>query len=253
MIGFITSLFTFIAFTVSVHAAGDVIPPKKMDWPHEGIFGKVDEISAQRGLQVYREVCAGCHGMKRIAFRNLESIGFSEAEVKALAAEYTIVDGPNDDGEMYERPGIPADRFPSPYPNEQAARSVNNGAYPPDLSLIVKARLDGSNYLYSLLTGYKEAPEYMEMGSGMYYNMYFPGHQIAMAAPLSEGIISYQDETEATVEQMAWDLTNFMQWTAEPEMETRKRMGLKVMLYLFAFTIFMYIAMKRVWKRVKKS
>ncbi len=183
-----------------------------------------------------------------MAFRSLDGIGFSEGEIKALAAEYTIADGPNDDGEMFDRPGKPSDRFPSPYPNEQAARSVNNGAYPPDLSLMIKARPDGANYTYSLLTGYSDAPEGMHMGEHMNYNAYFPGNEIAMPAPLSNGQVSYQDGTEATVDQMARDVVSFLQWAAEPEMEQRKRMGIRTLAFLLIMTVIFYVAKRRIWR-----
>jgi ubiquinol-cytochrome c reductase cytochrome c1 subunit len=230
--------------------AGAPHAPRQMNWAFDGAFGTVDKPAAQRGLQVYKEVCAACHGLKRVAFRNLTEIGFSEAEVKALAASYMVKDGPNDDGEMFERPGKPSDHFVSPFANEQAARAANNGAYPPDLSLIVKARPDGANYLYSLMTGYTEAPADVTLNPGMNYNPYFPTHQIAMPAPLSDGRVEYQDGTAASVDQMSRDLTVFLQWAAEPEMEHRKQMGIKVLIYLVIFTAFMYIAKKRIWRRV---
>lgn len=232
-------------------AASDKLPNKQVHWPFDGMTGQVDRPSAQRGLQVYREVCAACHGLKRIAFRNLEDLGFSEAETKALAAEYTIVDGPDEFGEMFDRPGIPSDKFVSPYPNKEAAQAAQNGAYPPDLSLMVKARPDGANYLYSLLTGYKEKPAKFELGEGLHYNPYFPGMKIAMAQPLSDGLVTYEDGTESSTDQMARDVVNFLQWAAEPEMEQRKQMGIKVLLYLFIFTLFMYLIKKRVWARLK--
>ena len=224
---------------------------KKVKWHFDGHFGTFDRASVQRGLQVYKEVCAACHGLGRVAFRNLQDVGFSEAEVKALAAEYSFaaLDG---EGEEIERPGIPADRFPSPFANEDAARSANNGAYPPDLSLMAKARPDGANYLYSLLTGYEEAPEGFALGEGMHYNPWFEGRQIAMASPLvMDGQVSYEDGTDASIDQMAKDLTNFLQWAAEPEMEDRKSMGIKVLLFLLIFTGFFYIAKKRIWKDLK--
>ena len=245
-------LFASAAFVSPAFAAGgDQKKPKQMEWSFDGIMGTVDENAAQRGLQVYREVCAACHGLKRVAFRSLTEIGFSPEEVKALAAEYTLEDGPNDEGEMFERPGKPFDKFPGPYANQKQARAMNNGAYPVDLSLITKARGDGPNYVYSLLTGYTEAPAGTKVDEGQYYNPYYSGGKLAMAAPIQDGSVEYQDGTEASKEQIASDLVSFLQWAAEPEMEERKRMGLKVMIYLVIFTAFFYIAMKRIWRGVK--
>ncbi len=235
------------------HAAGsDAKPPKEIAWPFDGITGQVDRQSAQRGYQVYKEVCASCHGLKRIAYRNLMQIGFSEDEVKQLASEAFVIDGPNDEGEMFERPGIAADRFVAPFPNQQAARAANNGAYPVDLSLIVKARPNGANYVYSLLTGYQDPPAGEPERDGMYYNPYFPGEWLAMAPPMMDDQVEYQDGTTATLHQMSYDLVNFLQWAAEPEMEERKAMGIKVLIYLVILTIFFYAAKKRIWARLKK-
>jgi len=249
------SLLTLFALVVLAPtlalAAGAAKPPRQVDWAFDGVFGKFDRPAIQRGLQVYREVCAACHGVKRVAFRTLTDVGFSEAEVKSMAAEYTIQDGPNDDGEMFDRPGRPSDRFPAPYPNEQAARAAQNGAYPLDLSLIIKARADGANYVYSLLTGYHDAPEGVSVPEGMYYNPYFVGGLIAMAPPLKDGAVEYQDGTVATADQMAKDVVNFLQWAAEPEMEVRKRMGVRVMLFLLVMTGFFYAAKKRIWSKVE--
>jgi ubiquinol-cytochrome c reductase cytochrome c1 subunit len=246
LIGIVT-----LFWAVSASAAGDVKAPKEVVWPFDGIFGTFDRQAAQRGYQVYKEVCAGCHSMRLNAYRNLLEIGFSEAEVKQIASEATVIDGPNDDGDMFERPGRMSDRFASPFANEKAARASNNGAYPPDLSLLAKARPNGANYIYSLLTGYEAAPADVNLGEGMYYNSYFPGSQIAMASPLSEDAVEYQDGTQASVDQMARDVVVFLQWAAEPEMEQRKRMGVKALLYLFVFTILFYFAKKRIWQRVK--
>lgn len=252
MLKYVFLLVLFASSAANAAGGGD-ITLKDKEWPFEGILGKVDKQAAQRGYQVYKEVCASCHGLKQVAYRNLQAIGFSEAEVKTIAAQYTVTDGPNDVGDMFDRPARPSDKFVSPYPNEQAARAANGGAYPVDLSLIIKARADGANYMYSLLTGYEDPPEDMKMMPGMYYNAYFPGHQIAMPPPLSDGLVDYQDGTEATVEQMSKDLTIFLQWAAEPEMESRKRMGVKVLLFLSVMTILLYLAKCRVWADLKKK
>ncbi len=240
-----------ILLTSVIATASEPIELKKISWSFDGLLGKVDRQAAQRGFQVYKEVCSVCHGLHNLSYRHLKEIGFSEAEIKEIAKNYTVKDGPNDAGEMFERPAIPADRFVSPYPNEQVARSANNGAYPPDLSLIVKARSDGANYVYSLLTGYGEQPKDFKLMPGLNYNQYFPGHQIAMPPPLAEGQVTYIDGTKSTVEQMAKDVTIFLQWAAEPEMEHRKSLGLKVMMFLVIFTIFFYIAKNRIWANVQ--
>lgn len=224
--------------------------PKQVKWSFDGLFGTFDKASAQRGYQVYKEVCASCHSMNLIAFRNLQELGFSEAEVKVLASG-TDYDFINDDGDVESRPGLPSDKFKNPYPNKQAAAAANNGKAPPDLSLMAKARHDGPNYIYSILTGYEDAPAGFELSPGSSYNPYFPGMQIAMPKPLSDEQVSYEDGTKPTVEQMSHDLVNFLQWTAEPEMEYRKRMGIKALAYLSFLTVFFYIAKVRIWSRVK--
>lgn len=242
------------AMLLSGESHGDpnkaALHPKTAYWQFEGMTGSFDRPSIQRGLQVYREVCSACHGLKRVAFRTLQDVGFSEAEVKALAAEYTYMTI-NDEGDEVERPGKPSDNFPSPFANEEAARAANNGAYPPDLSLIVKARPDGANYLYSLLTGYTDPPAEVEMADGMHYNPYFAGRQIAMAQPMVSGHVTYEDGTEASVDQMARDVVNFLQWAAEPEMEDRKGLGIRVLIFLALLSIVFYVAKKRVWKDVE--
>jgi ubiquinol-cytochrome c reductase cytochrome c1 subunit len=244
------SVFALL-FSINTAFASEAEHPKHIDWSFDGVFGKVDKQAAQRGFQVYKEVCASCHTLKHNSYRDLAALGFSEGEIKAIAAEATIKDGPNDAGEMFDRPGRPSDKFAAPFANDNAARAGNGGALPPDLSLIVKSRHDGANYLYSLLTGYTEAPADVKLSPGMNYNPYFPGHQIAMPAPLVDGRVTYQDGTNASVDQMSRDLVNFLQWAAEPEMEARKQMGIKVMIYLFIFTILFYFAKKRIWKKVK--
>jgi ubiquinol-cytochrome c reductase cytochrome c1 subunit len=221
--------------------------PIEVDWAHNGILGTFDRAAAQRGFQVYREVCAACHSLDFIAFRNLAGLGFSEEEVRALAAEYSVEDGPDDSGEMFERPAVPADPLPPPYPNPEAARAANGGALPPDLSLITKARAGGADYLYSLLVGYEDPPADAEGPPGTYYNAYFPGHWLAMPPPLSEGLVSYADGTEATLPQMAADVATFLTWAGEPTLEQRKQSGLKVMLFLIVLTGLCYATMRKVW------
>jgi ubiquinol-cytochrome c reductase cytochrome c1 subunit len=240
----------FALATTYAFAETNQRPPKHVDWPFAGPFGTLDKPSAQRGFQVYKEVCSACHSLKRVAIRNLTEIGFSEGEVKALAAGYQVKDGPNDSGDMFDRPGKPSDMFPSPYANENAARASNNGAAPPDLSLIVKARHDGADYIYSILSGFETVPSDMHMNAGMNYNPYFPGMQIAMPKPLSDGQVTYEDGTKASVEQMAHDVVVFLQWAAEPEMESRKEMGLKVLVFLGVFSVFAYLAKRNIWRKV---
>lgn len=246
-----TIIYLLILLTTSIASANEVLPPKQVTWPFDGIFGTVDRKAAQRGFQVYKEVCSACHGLYNLYYRNLKDLGFSDAEIKEIAKNYTVQDGPNDLGEMFERPALPSDHVIKPYPNEQAARAANNGAYPPDLSLIVKAREDGANYLYSLLTQYIDPPEHFKLMPGLHYNPYFPGGQLAMPPPLTDGQVTYMDGTNSSIEQMARDVTIFLQWAAEPEMENRKSMGLKVMMFLVIFTIFFVMTKNRIWKNVK--
>ena len=229
-------------------ASGGAETLKEVSWNHSGPFGTFDRAALQRGLQVYREVCSGCHGLRFIAFRNLLEIGLKEAEAKAIAAEYTMMDGPNDEGEMYERPGKLFDYMPSPFDNEKAARASNNGAFPPDLSLMAKARFGGESYIYSLLLGYEEeAPEGVTLAEGMAYNRYFPGHQIAMGPPIDDEAVEYVDGTAPTKEQIAKDVSTFLMWAAEPALEQRKRMGVKVILFLIVLTIVLYGVKRKVW------
>ena len=243
------ALLSVMTFT-GAQAAGGNIDYKSADWQHTGMFGTYDRAAAQRGLQVYQEVCAGCHGLNLVAFRTLQDLGFSEAEVKAIAAEYEFVDGPDDEGEMYDRPGKTFDKFPDPFANEKAARASNGGAFPPDLSLMVKARPGFENYMYSLMTGYTDAPADFDVPEGMNYNKYFAGHNIAMPAPLSEDGVEYSDGTAATVDQMAKDVTVFLAWAAEPKLEERKNMGLKVILFLIVLTALFYAAKRKVWSNL---
>ena len=220
-------------------------------WPFNGIFGRFDESSLQRGFQVYREVCAACHGIRHISYRDLKGIGYTNDEIKVIAADYEIVDGPNDEGEMFDREALPSDKFVGPYENDKIARLANNGAYPPDLSLIVKARANGADYLYSLLNGYKDYPENFEASEGMYYNEFYPGYQIAMPSPLMDDIVEYSDGTEATQQQIAKDVTSFLSWTAEPELEERKSLGVKTLFFLILLTIMLLGVKRKIWKDVE--
>lgn len=234
-------------FTTPVSASGGIDIPHQ-EWSWHGPFGTYDRAALRRGLQVYTEVCSGCHSLSFMAFRNLSDIGFSEDEVKAYAAEFDVTDGPDDEGEMFERPAKPADHFVSPFANEKAARASNNGAFPPDLSLMTKARVGGSDYIFALLTGYEEeAPEGVVLMDGMNYNHYFAGHQIAMAPPVDDDTVEFADGTEASKEQIAKDIVTFLAWTAEPEMEERKRLGIKVLIFLVFFTGLLYALKRKVW------
>ncbi|MCP5381785.1 MAG: cytochrome c1 [Kordiimonadaceae bacterium] len=252
-----------IAFSGATAAESTAKHPERHHYESAGIFGKFDIPSIQRGLQVYREVCSACHSLNLVAFRTLGDIGYNEDEIKAIAAEYDI-DTIDETGEVTSRPGIPADYFPSPYANEQAARASNNGALPPDFSTIVKARehlsfmpwssVYGEDYVIALMTGYHdEPPAGFDLLEGLFYNDAFEGNQIAMTPPLSDGIIEYADGTETTVEQMSYDVANFLAWVSDPTMQARKEMGLKVMLFMFVFVVLLYFTNKRVWKKVKKG
>jgi ubiquinol-cytochrome c reductase cytochrome c1 subunit len=239
-----------LALTGAAMAGKSTAPLPQQDWGFEGPFGTFDRAALQRGLKVYRNVCAACHGMKKIAFRNLAALGYDEAQIKAIAAEYTYIDGPNDEGDMFERPGLPSDRYKSPYANDNQAKAANNGALPPDLSLIVKARKDGANYLYGLLTGYETAPEGVKLLDGQYYNKVMPGHIIAMAPPLADDAVVYEDGSPQTVEQYAKDVTEFLTWASEPSMEERKKLGINVLIFLFVFAGVMYAIKKKIWSDV---
>lgn len=228
-------------------AAGDAVHPPEQEWHFDGVTGTYDRAALQRGLKVYREVCAACHSLDRVYFRNLEALGYDANQVKNIAAEYTIEDGPNDEGDMFERPGLPSDAFKAPFPNPQAAKYANNGALPPDLSLIVKARHDGPNYLYGILTGYEAPPEGAGLLEGQYWNKYMPGHVIAMAPPLSDGIVAYEDEAPQTVDQYSRDVVEFLTWASDPYMEERKRTGIKVLIFLAVFAGLLYAVKRRLW------
>ncbi len=240
----------------------EALEPEHHHWHFAGPTGTFDRAALQRGYQVYREVCAACHSMEHLSFRNLGQEGgpFHSDEypnpndnpvIKALAAQFTVTDGPDDAGSMFERPGRPSDRLPSPFPNDQLARLANGGALPPDLSVIVKARHHGPDYVRSLLTGYLEPPEGVSVPPGSYYNPWFPGGEIRMAPPLPEGRVIYADGTQATTEQMAEDVVELLTWAADPHTEQRKRTGIVVLAYLAVLTILMWLSYKRLWRDVK--
>jgi ubiquinol-cytochrome c reductase cytochrome c1 subunit len=246
-------------------ASTDAKHPENQSWPHGSFFGTYDRAALQRGYQVYKEVCAACHSMRLVAFRSLTGIGFSAPEVKALAATFELEDPkPNDQGEMFKRPGLPSDRFPSPFPNENAARAANNGAAPPDLSLIIKARnagtspltrlgnghVGGENYVYAILTGYADPPKDVKLNPGMNYNPFFPGGQIAMAPPLANDQLTYADGTKATREQMARDVVQFLSWASEPTLEVRRQTGTLVVIVLILLSVMLYYVKKKVWADV---
>jgi ubiquinol-cytochrome c reductase cytochrome c1 subunit len=247
----LTSLMIISSSSASFGASEKISYPQ-LNWSFSGILGTFDRASQQRGLQVYKEVCSGCHGMRLLAYRNLKSIGYNDDEIKAFAAENSV-NTINDDGEVVERPARPSDKFVSPYPNDKAARAANGGAYPPDLSLIVKARADGANYLHALLTGYVDAPAEKKVPDGMYYNKYYSGNLIGMPQPLYDDGVEYADGTKATPDQMAKDVTAFLAWASEPEMEDRKRLGISVMLFLLLLTALSYFAMKQIWAPIKNQ
>lgn len=250
MIKSVTVALALAAALAVPAVAAEAPKPAKQDWSFNGPFGTFDRAALQRGFQVYKEVCSACHGLRQVYYRNLSALGYNEDEIKALAATVEVQDGPNDEGQMFNRPGRPYDRFKSPFANDNAARAANNGALPPDLSVITKARPHGADYLYALLTGYAQPPADVKIPDGMQYNTAFAGQQIAMAAPLSEGSVTYADGTKATVAQMSKDVTTFLAWAAEPEMEERKRLGFKVMLFLLVLTGVLYAAKRRIWKDV---
>jgi len=247
-----------------------ILKPTEEKWSFAGPFGTYDKAQLQRGLKVYKEVCAACHSMNLVAFRTLEDLGYSEAQVKAFAAEYTVQDGPNADGEMFERPAIPSDYFPSPFPNAEAAAAANNGAAPPDFSLIAKARgvergfptfvfdiftqyaQGGPDYIHSLLTGYDhEPPAGMQIAEGTYYNPFFVGGKsLAMAKPLSDDQVTYDDGSPQTVDQYGRDVSAFLMWAAEPHLEERKKTGFRVMVFLVLFAGLVYLAKRKVWSNV---
>ena len=225
----------------------------KTSWSFKGLFGTFDRASLQRGYQVYQEVCASCHSVKHLSYRNLSEKGgpeFSREEAKAIAAQFEVIDGPNSEGEMFTRPGRPSDKFVKPFPNVEAATAANGGAYPPDMSVLAKARKGGADYIYSLLLGYEDVPAGYELDDGVYYNKYMAGNKIKMSKPLSDVAVEYSDGTQATEAQMAKDVATFLTWAAEPHLEARHKTGVRVILYLIVLIMLVYFSMKKVWSRV---
>ncbi len=236
----------FAAAAVPALAATEAMEPPEQHWSFEGIFGRFDKAAAQRGLQVYTEVCAACHSLKYVHYRDLRALGYNEEQVAAYAAQFEVEDGPDGNGEMYTRPAEGRDPFVSPYPNDKAAAAAN-GVAPPDLSLMYKARENGANYMYGLLVGYVDAPEEVEMTPGTYYNLYFPGHAIAMPQTLFDGGVEYEHGPEATKEQLAHDVVTFLAWAAEPKLEHRKATGVAAILFLLVLTGLLYATKRKVW------
>ena len=247
-------LICFFLLTINTFSKDIKLP--KEDWSFKGITGKFDRASLQRGYQVYTEVCSSCHSMNLLSYRNLGEPGgpeFSVEQVKAIAANFEVTDGPDSEGEMFTRPGRPSDKFVSPYPNIKAAMAANGGAYPPDMSVLVKARKGGADYIYAVLTGYTEAPVNFELEEGVYYNKYMDGNKIKMSNPLSDDLITYGDGTKATEAQMAKDVTTFLTWAAEPHLETRHKLGFKVIIFLTILSILVYFSMRRLWSRINSE
>jgi cytochrome c1 len=247
------------------------IPPRQ-HWSFAGPFGLYNTAQLQRGFKIYREVCSTCHSIKLLAFRNLADPGgpeFTEAQAAAIAGSFQVTDGPNDKGEMFQRPGKPADRFPPPFPNDQAARAALGGALPPDMSVLAKARgveqgfpwfifdafiqyqEDGPDYIHAILNGYEEPPSGFTLPPGAQYNKYFPGHAIGMPKPLSDGQVEYTDGTPATVDQYGRDVAAFLMWAAEPKLDARKRLGFQVFVFLIVLTVLLYLTKNKVWYEVK--
>ncbi len=244
------SIFSFQNHSISA----EKIKFLETDWSFKGLFGKYDRGALQRGYQVYTEVCSACHSMQYLSYRNLAQPGgpeFTEQEAKFIAASFEVQDGPNSEGEMFTRPAKLSDKFVMPYDNVEAAKAANGGAYPPDMSVLAKARKGGADYIYSLLLGYDDPPANIKLDDGVYYNKYMYGNKIKMSAPLSDGLVEYNDGTQATEEQMAKDVTTFLMWSAEPHLETRHKTGFRVIVYLIILSILVYLTMKKIWSRVE--
>ena len=268
------------ALVLAAAVAGTALParaqeadaPPLQHWSFSGPFGTYDPAQLQRGFQVYREVCSNCHSLKLLSFRNLADAGgpgFSEAQATAVAASYQVTDGPNDQGQMFQRPGKISDYFPPPFPNDQAARAALGGGLPPDMSTLAKARgyergfpwfifeaftqyqEGGPDYIHALLTGYTDAPQGFVLPPGTHYNKYFPGNAIAMPKPINDGQVKYTDGTPETVDQYGRDVAAFLMWAAEPKLDERKRLGFQVMIYLIVLAGLLYFTKKKVWHEVE--
>lgn len=225
-------------------------PLMKPNFSFNGFFGKYDQAQLKRGFEVFHQVCSNCHGMRLVAYRNLTDVGLTADEIKAVAAERDIDDAPNDEGIISKRAGRPSDKYIPPFPNEKAAAAANGGAAPPDLSLMAKARVGGPNYIYSLMLGFGDAPEHHVVPEGKYFNKYFPGGNISMPPQLMDDLVTYTDGTKATPEQMAVDIASFLNWAAEPELDARKSLGLKVIVFLGIFTALLYALKRQIWKNI---
>ena len=249
----IFSFFLLIPNLFGLTSSDPQISLKKQNWIFEGLFGRYDNSSLQRGLQIYQEVCSACHGMKRLRFRELKDLGFTDVQIKKYAETFEILDGPNELGEMFFRPGEPSDTFVSPFKNKEEAKASFGGAYPPDLSLLTKTMKNGPDYIYSLLTGYEETPpQGFELIDGLYYNPYHDGKVIAMPPPLYDNVIEYIDGTGASLHQLSYDIVIFLNWAAEPELQKRKSLGLKFLLFLIVLTLLLYVTMKEIWSKIEK-
>ena len=246
-----TLVLLILNLTINLLCADKALEPEKYPFSFNKPLGKIDKNSAQRGLQVYIEVCASCHGLKHVAYRSLDGLGYNKDQINKIASQFEINDLPNDEGEILKRKAIYSDYFAEPYENYNAAKVANNGAYPPDLSLMVKARKDGANYIRSLLLGYTDSPDGFDVGEG-YYNKYMAGNIIAMPQPLYGDDVEYLDGTNATLEQEVNDLVTFLTWTAMPDLENRRAAGLKVIFFLFIMTIVFYLSYRKIWSELKK-
>ena len=246
-------LLAIVAATTNIGiangAGGDEHIPSQR-WSFDGVFGKFDRSELQRGLQVYIEVCANCHSLEYVAYRNLSEIGYDETQIKAIASQYEIEDGPNSDGEMFTRKARPSDYFVKPYANDVEASVMNNGAFPPDLSLIYKARSGGADYIYALLTGYEEEAGDHEVPEELYYNPYFPGGAVSMPQPLYGDDVEYADGTIASIEQEARDISAFLSWAAEPKLNMRKKLGVKVLLFLAVLSALLFASKRKIWREI---